>query len=170
MKTATLFAALLLVCGIAATSCNEDDDTFEITEDNLTECEQCEFVYRENARLDGLRLVGGDELVFLYKEYWDTEVSDGGNYSGLFFETTASGSFELGKREMEEGKVVHITMCPNCGVVPLQAVDGYIKGNKRDNGEWLVDAHVVLAYERESEMVVTDTLEFKQYFVPEEVD
>ena len=142
-----------------------------LPEDELGSCEPCEFVYRKSARLDGLRVEDGNNLVFMYKDYWVSLTNQHPNqawqnYSGLFFEVPAGAdSFHFDKDDMSDGKVAHITMCPNCGYVALKPVDGFVKGKKVSSTRWLVEAKVVLAAEYSGETF--DTLAFNRYFKPE---
>lgn len=142
-----------------------------LPDDELGICESCEFTYLNSARLDGRRVAAGNSLVFMYKDYWQSltnEPSDEEwrNYSGLFFEVpSGADSFRMGKNDMNDGKVVHITMCPNCNFIALKPVDGFVTGKKVSGNTWLVAADVVLAAEYSGE--IFDTLTFNRYFEPE---
>jgi len=158
---------LVLACTISVVSCEKTGNgPASISPNNLTECEICDFLYRENARLNVRAVEEGENKVFMYKEYWadDPSNKEEANYSGLLFEVpqTEDNTFELRKQEMHDGKVAYIVMCPSCNVIPLKPVDGSIKGKYAGDNKWLVEAIVVLAQETSSD--VSDTLTFKQYF------
>lgn len=163
-----LIRMLILASIISVVSCEKTGNgPANISPNNLTECETCDFLYRENARLNVRAVEEGENKVFMYKEYWTDDPTNkkGASYSGLFFEVakTDDDAFELGKQEMHDGKVAYIVMCPSCNVIPLKPVDGSIKGKYAGDNKWLVEAIVVLAQETSSD--VSDTLTFKQYFM-----
>lgn len=158
---------MLAICCLAC----QKEKLDPLREDELGPCETCEFVYRKSARLDGLRVVDGNSLVFMYKNYWGSFANQHSdqewrNYSGLFFEVPAqANAFHFDKNDMSNGKVVHITMCPTCNYIALMPVKGFVRGEKASDNTWLVAADVVLAAQYSGEIL--DTLTFNRYFKPE---
>lgn len=162
MKSICLFFGVLAAT-VMLGACSKGE-TIDLTADNLTKCSECEFYYHANAQLDGLRLVDGSSRVFTYKEYWDPKrVSS--NYTGLFIEIPSSkASFVIKGAAIGNGKVAHIIMCPNCGVIATKPVNGFIQGQKVADNKWLVDATVELVAVHSGEPA--GSVSFKQYFTP----
>lgn len=158
-----------MVLWFTVLSCSKDEFV-PLADDGLTECVACSYHYRTSARLTGGYLADGDDLVFLYKNYFSVASSNDPTsvsvYSGLFFEVPASSTvFHLGSSDMKQGKAIHLTMCPHCNTIPLVPVSGFIQGRKENDSRWLVEARVNLAVKDSGEVV--DTVIFKQYFTPE---
>lgn len=169
MKNIRTWIPLVLIA-LSCLSCQKEKlDT--LPDDELGACPLCEFTYRKSTASDTWFITEGNSLIFMYKNYWQPSTNQFSgqvvrNYSGLFFEVPVGvNSFRLDKDDMKAGKVVPVTMCPNCGVVAVKAVDGFVKGQKITNSTWLVEVNVVLVAEYTGE--ISHTIAFNRYFKPE---
>lgn len=151
----------LVICTALIMSCEKGKLT-NLTPNNLTECPTCETHFKQSSRLEAVRVIDGEAIVFQYKKYWSDDRADGTPYSGLFFEVPSGRSFfDFDRNTIASEKVIHITMCPYCNTIPLKPVDGTLRGERINENRWLVEAEVALAG---PDGRLIDTLTFKHYF------
>lgn len=153
-KNIQTIAVLLLTVFIL--SCkkrdNKEKDEDKIDTTNLTTCasgKACQYLFTENADIEGYnRMKTGSYRVFWVSQ--KDEISD----RIFYIRTPMKGDkFELGKAEILRGDVMYLNACPTCNIIPLKAVDGYVKGinltpGKRvDQTKWLLEMQIILQME-----------------------
>lgn len=161
MKPHLLFGMWNLVIAVILGACSKGE-TIDLTADNLTKCAGCEFYYQVDTQLDGWKVVAGKNRVFTFKEGGNQDLSTA---SFVHIEVPVSrNSFVMKGEEIGNGKVSYLFVCPMCGTIAVEPVDGFIQGQKVADDRWLVDATVELAAVHSGEHMMT--MSFKQFFTP----
>jgi hypothetical protein len=153
----------LLVCGVSLlTACNDKNAN---PQPQLTNCTGCRFLFTENADLviPGYNLKSGE-----YRVFW-SEVKKGPLTQKTFIKAPmGNNAFELGKADIQDGKVFVVDDCPSCNMVSMMPVDGKITGINTtpglpaDKASWLIEAAIIrVPYGFSS---LRDTIRVKQYF------
>ncbi len=82
----------------------------------------------------------------------------------------AGNSFSLNSNDILAGKILYIQNCPNCNLIPLKAIGGYVKGENRypdkraDQTKWLLEAKIIL--QGINAATFKDSIYFKREFAP----
>ncbi len=166
MKTLQKLLLMVPVIMVLA-SCKQ---TNVVPDENLTTCPTngtCSALFTEEADINTqyMSLMTG-----IYRVFW-YNYQVGGLSSKLYVKAPMEGtSFTLGKADILAGQVIFAQSCPSCNLIPLKAVDGYVKGKNMEPGKrsdqtrWLLEGKIIL--QGVNEPLAKDTLYFKQYFYP----
>ncbi|MHA4894555.1 hypothetical protein ACXZ1K_07365 [Pedobacter sp. PWIIR3] len=167
VATKLLFVIALLT-GIL--SCSKDEGYVENPEEKgLTDCPQganCTYSYSNNSTFDDATFSikpGG------YRLFW-SEVKTPGVTATAFILAPAKGvSFNLGEKEVAEGRLKIFTICPTCFSIPIRVAKGTSKGiqlNSYDangNRKWLVETKLFIE-STDPNAKYADTIHVKQYY------
>jgi hypothetical protein len=86
----------------------------------------------------------------------------------LYFKTGLENKdFSITKSDILNGAADYKMVCACCTTIDMVPIDGYIKGSKKDNERWLINAHIVLGTRNGTPI---DTLDIRQYFTALQVN
>ncbi len=162
MKTFINRIVLLVAGVIFLAACNEKNSN---PQPELTNCTGCQFLFTENADLvvPGYNFKSGE-----YRVLW-SDVKKGPLTQKTFIKAPmGNNAFELGKADIQDGKVFVLDDCPSCNMIGMMPVDGKITGINTtpglpsDKAKWLIEATIIrLPHGFSSHR---DTVHIKQYF------
>lgn len=163
---------LALTLSLSMFSCRKDkatpDETVRIDERNLTACperSECRYYFTENSDFGAavFPLTSG-----AYRMFSINTASNGYGYI-LYIKAPMTGtSFSFNKKDIVEGRVKIINTCISCMFIPMEPIDGYVKGlnltpdKPAAQAKWILEAKIIM--ETKTEPQTTTDIYVKQYF------
>jgi hypothetical protein len=161
-----LFKLLLIVPVITVlVSCKQSN-----IEPNIIICpddmdSQALFTEQADVNSETMLPMAGKHRLFWY------EIKSGTLTTKIYIKAPMEGnSFLLNNNDINSGKVIYMQNCPNCNLIPVKAVGGYVKGENRypgkraDQTRWLLEAKIIL--QGINAPAVNDSIYFKRDFSP----
>lgn len=162
MKTFIHRISLLFAGVILFTACNDKKAN---PQPELTNCTGCQFLFTEKADLvtPDYTLKSGE-----YRVFW-SEVKKGPLTQKTYIKAPmGNNAFELGKEDIQAGKIMVLENCTNCNLFAMMPIDGKVTGINTtpglpaDKAKWLIEANIIRVPFGFSNL--RDTVHIRQYF------